>query len=257
MVRYGDDKGACENIFSYGFLEDSMETAKVMFLDLDIPDDDPLRPAKIHVCTVAPGFRLFEKGSRVEWESDFIWLVVVNEEDGIEFRIKQTIDGKREPQALWKNQELNDTSKLRGLMEEDALWNVFQLRAVVLLQNRIEMQIGTLAAMEALQRDESIREGPWNLAARLRKLEFEMLQRAASSLDDQVRNLSIHSSCSKGPTNPDDVLASPSTKRPVDVDGCANEYGQRTSLLDSEAIKRYLGLVGDEGIREEEQVDFS
>ena len=56
-----------------------------MFLDLDIPDDDPLRPAKIYVSKVAPGFRIFEKDGNIEWESDFVWLVVVNEEDGLDF----------------------------------------------------------------------------------------------------------------------------------------------------------------------------
>lgn len=80
--RYGDDKGACENIFSYGFLEDAMPSANAMFLNLDIPDDDPLRPAKIHVCNTAPGFLLMEKADDVQWEGDFVWLVVVNEEDG-------------------------------------------------------------------------------------------------------------------------------------------------------------------------------
>ena len=80
--RYGDDKGACENIFSYGFLEDTMSSANAMFLNLDIPDDDPLRPAKIHVCNTAPGFLLVEKADHVDWEGDFVWLVVVNEEDG-------------------------------------------------------------------------------------------------------------------------------------------------------------------------------
>jgi len=82
QTRYGDDKGACENIFSYGFLEDTMASAKVVFLNLDIPDDDPLRPAKIYVCNTAPGFRLVDKDDKIEWESDFVWLVVVNEEDG-------------------------------------------------------------------------------------------------------------------------------------------------------------------------------
>lgn len=60
-----------------------MASAKIMFLNLDIPDDDPLRPAKIYVCNTAPGFRLINKADTVEWEGDFVWLVVVNEEDGM------------------------------------------------------------------------------------------------------------------------------------------------------------------------------
>lgn len=171
-----------------------------MFLDLDIPDDDPLRPAKIYVCNAAPGFRIFEKDGKIKWESDFIWLVIVNEEDGIDFKVKQTIEGKREIQAFWKDKELNDTSKLHGLLKEDQLWDVYQLRAVVLLQNRIEAQIETLQAVGNPERDQGVRQIPWDLAARLRTLELEMLRRANSTLDDQVRTCPFTDRHSKGPT---------------------------------------------------------
>ena len=184
-ISYGDEKGACENIFSYGFIEDSMASAKAMFIDLDVPDDDPLRLAKIHISTTAPGFRLFDKeGHHVGWESDFIWLVVVNEEDGLDFKVLQTIDGKREIQALWKEQELQDT-RLRTLLEGDPLWHVYQLRAVVLLQNRVETQVQTLREVGTPERSEGVRQGPWELAGRLRTLELDMLQRAMSALDDE------------------------------------------------------------------------
>ncbi|CAO2651989.1 Nn.00g002720.m01.CDS01 [Neocucurbitaria sp. VM-36] len=211
-ITYGDEKGACENIFSYGFLEDAVTSAKVMFLDLDIPDDDPLRPAKIFVSTVAPGFRVFQKDSHIEWESDFIWLVVVNEEDGLDFKVRQTIDGKREIQAFWKEREL-DTMKLREYLQEDPAWDVFQLRATVLLQQRVEAQIETLQETETAKREASIRDVPWRLAARLRRLELEMLEHALATLERQ-----------------------------------------RSSLLESQAVQRYLGMAGNEG---EEEVDFS
>ncbi|KAL8688660.1 MAG: hypothetical protein Q9224_004825, partial [Gallowayella concinna] len=45
-ITYGDEKGACEMLFSYGFIEDTMTSARELFLDLDIPDDDPLKVAK-------------------------------------------------------------------------------------------------------------------------------------------------------------------------------------------------------------------
>lgn len=189
--RYGDDKGACENIFSYGFLEDAMTSAKVVFLDLDIPDDDPLRPAKIYVSKVAPGFRIFEKEGTIDWESDFIWLVVVNEEDGLDFKVRQTTDGKREIQSFWKEQEL-DTVKLRDHLEQDPLWDVFRLRATVLLQNRVDAQIETLMETEGVKRTGTMRDTPSRLAERLRSLELDLLKRAASTLDSQVRPMSFH-----------------------------------------------------------------
>jgi len=162
-----------------------MSSAKAMFIDLDIPDDDPLRPAKIHISTTAPGFRLFNKeGNGIGWESDFIWLIVVNEEDGLDFKILQTIDGKREIQALWKEGELQDTN-LRSLLEVDPHWDIYQLRAVVLLQSRVEVQVETLREVGIPERSEGVRQGPWELAAQLRVLELDMLRRAMSALDDQ------------------------------------------------------------------------
>ncbi|KAJ8111769.1 hypothetical protein OPT61_g5712 [Boeremia exigua] len=188
-ITYGDDKGACENIFSYGFLEDSMTSARVMFLDLDIPDDDPLRPAKMFVSTAAPGFRLFEDTDGIDWESDFIWLVIVNEEDGLDFKVRQTVDGKREIQALWRDVELDDTSKLREQLKEDPLWDVYQLRATVLLQGRAESQIETLKNVGNPQRETSIREAPWRLAERLRTLELDLLERAIEVFETQKSRL--------------------------------------------------------------------
>ncbi|KAF9692861.1 hypothetical protein EKO04_009263 [Ascochyta lentis] len=188
-ITYGDDKGACENIFSYGFLEHTMTSARVLFLNLDIPDDDPLRPAKIFVSTAAPGFRIFEKSGNIEWESDFIWLVIVNEEDGLDFKIRQTVDGKREIQALWKDVDLDDTSKLRDYLLGDPLWDVYQLRATVLLQGRVEMQIETLKETGTPQKEASVREVPWRLAEKLRKLELEMLERTIEAFEIQKSRL--------------------------------------------------------------------
>lgn len=159
-----------------------------MFLDLDIPDDDPLRPAKRYISTAAPGFRLFDKrAGAIAWESEFIWLVIVNEEDGLDFKVRQTIDGKREIQALWRDGELDDTSKLREYLRGDPLWDVYQLRATVLLQSRVEMQIETLKGVGNPQMEASIREIPWRLAERLRALELEMLERAMEAFESQVR----------------------------------------------------------------------
>lgn len=158
-----------------------------MFLNIDIPDDDPLRPAKIFVSTAAPGFRLFEKNGAIDWESDFIWLVIVNEEDGLDFKVRQTVDGKREIQSLWKDAELDDTSKLREYLHEDPLWDVYQLRATVLLQGRVDAQIALLRKVGNPPRQATVRPYPWSLAERLRTLELNMLEKATDALEHQVR----------------------------------------------------------------------
>lgn len=68
------------------------------------------------------------------------------------------MDGNREIQAFWKEDELNDTSKIRPLLEKDSLWEVFQLRAVVLMQGRVHAQIEYLRSIGNPRRDESVRE---------------------------------------------------------------------------------------------------
>ncbi|PVI05271.1 SET domain-containing protein [Periconia macrospinosa] len=188
-ITYGDDKGACENIFSYGFLEQSMDSAKVMFLDLKIPDDDPLAPAKLYVNNAAPGFRLFEQDDSILWESDFIWLVIINEEDGLDFKVKQTTDGKREVQCIWNEHELDDITKLRSQLEKTPLWDVFRLRAVVLVQNRVDEQVDTLRATGEPDASATVRKGPLELAGQLRALELQMLQKATSSLENEKAKL--------------------------------------------------------------------
>ena len=186
---YGDDKGACEMVFSYGFLDDSLTSARSMFLDLDIPDDDPLKLAKKAVSTVAPGVRIFDHDGVTAWESDFIWLPCINEEDGLEFRLLQTVNGTREIQALWKGEQLNETSKLRGHLEQDPLWDVFQLRATALLQDRVEHQLYSISEMGGSPMTDHVRERTWQLAKRLRLLECKMLNRLRTHLGEQVRRL--------------------------------------------------------------------
>ena len=70
-ITYGDEKGACEMLFSYGFIEPTMKSARELFLDLEIPNDDPLRLAKKAVAQSAPGFRLFLHDDSTDWESSF------------------------------------------------------------------------------------------------------------------------------------------------------------------------------------------
>ena len=126
LISYGDNKGASEMVYSYGFIENIPEIAdnggaKQLFLDLDIPEDDPLRRIKRAVCNEAPGVRIFQRSlegdkkakqqqqqeekpatanqetsktedeeeKKIDWESPFIYWAVVNQEDGLDFTILQ------------------------------------------------------------------------------------------------------------------------------------------------------------------------
>ncbi|KAK7529574.1 uncharacterized protein J3D65DRAFT_642437 [Phyllosticta citribraziliensis] len=199
-ITYGDKKGACEMLFSYGFIEDSMNSATELFLDLEIPQDDPLKVAKMHINKAAPGFKIFDSeepnvsSEGTGWMSDFIWLVIVNEEDGLEFQILQTNDGGRELQVFWKEEKLEEPHKLKELLEANLLWPVFQLRAVALIQDRVESQLRVLHSSEndvrGVDKDgELVRQGVWNLAMRFRDLERDLLERSYGDLEEEKEKL--------------------------------------------------------------------
>ncbi|KAL8686682.1 MAG: hypothetical protein Q9218_006938 [Villophora microphyllina] len=190
-ITYGDGKGACEMLFSYGFIEETMASARELFLDLDIPDDDPLKLAKKAVAKSAPGFKLFLEGESIEWEGDFVWLVCVNEEDGLNFRLLQTIDGEKELQVFWKDNEMHDMSQLRVLLEEDRLWDMFHLRAIATLQGRIEQQLlaleGSKDDVESL--DSESEHDAYRAALRLRRLEETLLLQAYEEFEHNKNDL--------------------------------------------------------------------
>ncbi|KAI9830133.1 MAG: hypothetical protein M1819_005810 [Sarea resinae] len=191
-ITYGDEKGACEMVFSYGFIEESMKSAGTLFLPLDIPDDDPLRKAKQTVSTAAPGVRLTLLGGRIQWESPYVWLICVNEEDGLEFKIEQTTDGSRELRVSWKDEDFRDTSDLEKWLRLEPLWDVFQLRAVCTLQERVQAQLRRLYESERdVQELGDLIGGfgdsaTWDTLMRLRELEAELLEQAYREFEEEV-----------------------------------------------------------------------
>ncbi|PGH00972.1 hypothetical protein GX51_05521 [Blastomyces parvus] len=197
-ITYGDEKGAAEMIFSYGFIESNLTIARQLFLDLDIPADDPLGPAKRAVCDAAPGFRVFiPPGSdATDWQSPFVWWCCVNEEDGLEFRVIQSNQGERELNVSWKGTSLNSSGSLFDLLKTDPMWEIFQLRAVVTIQDRLQSQLLQLRASdEYVQRwleyvdEKVIRRSVWQTILKLRELEGELLE--AGLRDIETKKLQL------------------------------------------------------------------
>lgn len=184
-------------IFSYGFLEDDVDDARQLFLDLDIPDDDPLKPAKRVACDDPPGVRIYSvpETSNVEWESGFVWWACINEEDGLEFRVLQSNDGERELKIFWKEKEIFTSKQLLNALKEDPMWDVFQLRATMIIQERIDTQLSSLQASQvALQNSEEekisngkISRRTWVTVMKLRELEGDFLIRATQASEAKVR----------------------------------------------------------------------
>ncbi|KAG5204509.1 SET domain-containing protein 8 [Trichophyton interdigitale] len=199
-ITYGDRKGASEMIFSYGFLDQGLKSAQQLLLDLDIPDDDPLKPPKRAVCEDGPGVRIFDAGDghdqETAWHSDFVWWICVNEEDGLEFRVLQTNDGERDLRVFWKREEITGARKLGQFLSEDPRWDIFQLRAVVIIQERVANQLALLQAATEYVRgladkvdDVLIRRSVWDTAMKFRSLEENLLMKSNRDLDEKKLEL--------------------------------------------------------------------
>lgn len=190
-IMYGVG-GACEMIFSYGFLEEGASSAREMFISLRIPEDDPLRMAKVRCAQEAPGVRVFVGDTGIpRWDSSYVWWACVNEEDGLDFRVVQTNDGQKELRVFWKDHEF-DPSKLKQMVLADVLRDVFVLRATVLIQQRLESQgtalTSTEQAFDTAREVLTIREWIWKLVGRLRELELDVVAATFEQLDEEVRS---------------------------------------------------------------------
>ncbi|RHZ54447.1 SET domain-containing protein [Aspergillus thermomutatus] len=239
-ISYGDEKPASEMVFSYGFIENERTNAKQIFLDLEIPDDDPLVMAKQAFCKEVPGVRITRatttcpEPTKTTWESPFVWWACVNEEDGLDFDVVQTTDGGKELRATWKGEDMGTPSRLKDLLAADQLWDIFQLRAVVLILERLETQLVILRETKKLvaeiSNDEDMRTlfrpDVLNTISRLRRLEGELLE---SSIEDLMSSVSVD------PT-------------PVNVCESANHYFvvQRQELITSETVTAYLNQQSED-----------
>jgi hypothetical protein len=198
-ITYGDEKGACEMLFSYSFLEADRESAETLFLSLQLPGNTTLQDAKIEFAGAAPGFKLIDAGDgNIEWTGDFIWMLCVNDEDGLHFEIAMTVDGNTETEAFFQDHRLTGgASGLHRLLEQSELREVYRLRAVTLLQQRIFDQLEVLYTtqddMEALPHGDNsdIRECVYHQAMKLRSLEFDLMNRAYESFERQVSDNNI------------------------------------------------------------------
>lgn len=189
-ITYGDEKGACEMVFSYGFLEEGLSGARDIFLDLDVPDDDPLRQGKKMVSSSAPGVRLYEADNDLRWESDYVWLVCVNEEDGLRLELAQTATGEHELQQFWRDTPMKSNAQFAEQLRQDWRLELFQLRAVSILQSRVEQQLkilyGNDEAIVSKSKSKHVRARPRSLALSLRELESEMLERFYEHFEKEV-----------------------------------------------------------------------
>lgn len=189
-ISYGNEKAPAEMLFSYGFV-DPEGGPEIVVLPVEVPEDDPLARAKVHIFAEPPTIKIAQsEGGDVRWECPFAHLLALNEEDGLGIRIVQLTDGGRRMRLFWEDEDVTDSVRdLEAVTASHAHHEVFRLRAVVLVQQQLEAQVQRISA--AAESDDlpntqdplAVRPACREAASRLRVVEARVLRSAIGSLE--------------------------------------------------------------------------
>jgi hypothetical protein len=187
-IDYGHDKSAAEMLFSYGFI-DVDGTAKNAVFPLHQIDEDPLMKAKLHVFGAPPMVRVEDAEDGIpHCKAPFVYMMCINEEDGLQLRITQDNDGSQHLVCYWQGEDVtNKTDTFESLISSHELRHIFELRAVVIIQEQLQQQLATLTApADSGSQPGIVRGEVRQTALRLRTLELDLIQRAWQALEDKV-----------------------------------------------------------------------
>ncbi|PHH62315.1 hypothetical protein CDD81_7235 [Ophiocordyceps australis] len=192
-ISYGATKSAAEMLFSYGFM-DAHSTANEMLLFLDPLADDPLAEAKLHVFGTRPTLKLSCESSNVTWSCPFVYLMCLNQEDGLEFRILQQRDGTRQLKLFWQDDDVTDRADdFEALIHQHRLCRVFELRAVAVMYERVACQLDAMQSgwqlVSKLVESDMMSNDCITAAKTLRGAEGRLLDAAAQALDHKKEGL--------------------------------------------------------------------
>lgn len=190
-ISYGSEKPAAEMLFSYGFI-DSHSATRSLRLPLRPLPDDPLGKAKVHAFQDAPAVDIKELDGKVTCTSSFAYLMILNEEDGLDFRLLQDTDGDRELRTFWQDQDVTEkTGSFDQLVSDHELCSVFKLRVNMVISQRLEEQLERLSSFPldddnaASVTDQPSASNAANAKA-LRLIEKGVLDKAVTVLEEQV-----------------------------------------------------------------------
>ena len=148
-ISYGDSKSDAEMLFSYGFIDET-SARKDIVLHLAASSDDPLGKAKSAAFIGPQIAHISQVDGNIEWDSPFLYFSLLNEEDGLEFKMQLQTDGSSGPwRVFWQESDVTDNiSSFKTIVAGHELEEIFQLRAVVMLQERIREQLEQLYQSE-------------------------------------------------------------------------------------------------------------
>ncbi|PQE25604.1 set domain-containing protein [Rutstroemia sp. NJR-2017a BBW] len=192
-ISYGSGKSDAEMLFSYGFIDRDSTIAELV-LDLEPMPEDPLGKAKVAAFRGRQVVRIWgDEEENIHWESSFLYLLCLNEEDGLEFKVLQEIDGSRSPlRVFWQGSDVTEsTDTFESLIRSHELVDIFKLRAVTILQDRIRQQLerlyGSEDMAESLETSTAamISEDAKDSAMRLRRTETAIMEAAYETVETE------------------------------------------------------------------------
>jgi hypothetical protein len=191
-INYGSHKSALEFIFTYGFLPNRTNEPESILLSLPRPEDDPLLMPKVNIVSVSncvPAIKISDRDGSIQWDSEVLCLMNLNEEDGLDFSL--TGESGENLHLMWKDEPV-DLIDLRARLEKDEKWDLFHLRAVVTILTQVERQIlglrawkedeMSLSSTRPMERLDEVKK----LATDFRAIEESLLTRALSYFGDEV-----------------------------------------------------------------------
>ncbi|KAI0514567.1 hypothetical protein F5B22DRAFT_647606 [Xylaria bambusicola] len=187
-IDYGHDKSAAEMLFSYGFI-DPVSTAKSILLPVEPMADDPLAKAKLYAFGSAPTLKITDNENGVpKWDAPFIYLMCLNDEDGLHFRVLQENDGSQDLRMFWQDTDITrEAGTIETLIKGHELCQVFRLRAATVALQMIQQQVEILRKNSAPTGHE--RSHVVLAALKLRAIEKDLLERALEVLEQENNRL--------------------------------------------------------------------
>jgi hypothetical protein len=192
-INYGSEKSAAEMLFSYGFIDQGSNVQSLVLPFLPSPED-PLAKAKLVAFGQTPTLKVEDVDGSIKWSCPFIYLSCLNEEDGLEFRTLLETDGTQSQlKVFWQDKDVTGAAdKFEELIMEHSLKDVFMLRAVALVQARVQAQLESLYDSEdlvstlMLENKGEITQSVLDNARLLRWIETDLLERCYEVLDAEV-----------------------------------------------------------------------
>ncbi|KAK5628675.1 hypothetical protein RRF57_004390 [Xylaria bambusicola] len=187
-IDYGRDKSAAEMLFSYGFI-DSVSTAKSIVLPVEPMADDPLAKAKLYSFRSTPTLKITDSEDGVpQWDAPFIYLMCLNDEDGLHFKVSQENDGSQDLRMFWQDTDITqEAGTIETLIQGHKMCQVFRLRATTVALQMIQQQLEVLRRNNAPTRNET--SNVVLAASKLREIEKELLERTLEVLEQERNRL--------------------------------------------------------------------